>query len=92
MIVQSDIISVFRTILIIVAVYYTARFFFRVVFPWVIKWWLNRVVSRMQSQQSQSDFEQTSRDETGRVSISTDKRRDSNSGQSGGEYIDFEEV
>jgi hypothetical protein len=93
MVFQADVVSLLRTLLILVGVYYGIRFLFRVAFPWLLKWWLQRVVNKMQSQQGHQHHSNHSREKDPSVTISSDNhQRSDSSGKSGGEYIDFEEV
>jgi len=96
MVYEADIVSLFRTLLILAAIYYGFRFLFRVVVPYLLARWVRKAASNMQQQQY-SGFgksEDVSVDK-GKVSISKPNPKSSSKGESdadSGEYIDFEEV
>jgi hypothetical protein len=75
-----------KTIGIIVVVFYALKFVGRLLFPIVVK----KAVNNMQERQSQY-YRQQQKTE-GEVTIENDRRQQSRSKNTEGEYVDFEEV
>jgi hypothetical protein len=74
-----------RTIGIIVVIYFILKFVGRLLFPIVVK----KAVNNMQARQNQYQRDQK---REGEVTIEKDRQRQSNSRNTEGEYVDFEEV
>jgi hypothetical protein len=82
-----NISSLFRTILIILVIYYGLKFLVRYVFPLMMKNYVDNKMSEFKKQQN-AVFEQEAeqlKKQKGKVSISKDPAKD-------GEYVDYEEV
>lgn len=79
-------INFFRTILIIVAIYYVSKF--------LIKWWVRSKIKQATETRENFVSEQEAsykKNDTGKVHI-TNQQSQSSKSSSGGDYIDFEEV
>ena len=74
-----------RTLGIIVLIYFILKFVGRLLFPIVVK----KAVNNMQARQTQYQRDQK---HEGEVTIEKDRQRQSNSRNTEGEYVDFEEV
>ncbi len=75
----------FRTIGILVILYFGLKFVGRLLFPIVVK----KAVNNMQARQTQY---QRGQKPEGAVTVEKEKQRQSRNHQSEGEYVDFEEV
>ncbi len=74
-----------RTIGIIVLIYFVLKFVGRLLFPIVVK----KAVNNMQARQTQHQRDQK---REGEVTIEKDRKRQTSSRNTEGEYVDFEEV
>ena len=79
--------SFLRTVGIIVLIYYALKFVGRLLFPIVVK----KAVNNMQERQSQYQRQQQYKPE-GEVTIEKDRRQQSRTNATEGEYVDFEEI
>ncbi len=82
-----NIASLFRTIIIILVIYYGLKFLVRYVFPILLKNYMDNKMSEFKKQQNavfEKEAEQIKK-EKGKVTISKDPSKD-------GEYVDYEEV
>ncbi len=75
-----------KTVGIIVVVYYGLKFLGRLLFPIVVK----KAVNNMQSRQTQ--YQRSQQKQEGEVTIEKDRRDQSRTRNSEGEYVDFEEI
>ena len=90
MVFQAGFVSLFRTLLVLAAVYLG----FRLVFRYLIPLLLARFVKNQQSKfydQFGGQNQETSNDPEGKVRVKT-KSKPSNSKKDLGEYVDYEEV
>ncbi len=89
--------QIFRTILIILIVYYGFKFLFRVVFPFLLTRWANKKMQEFQ-QQAQYQFkteEQTKqfvKQHEGEVKIQSTTKNNKPETDGLGDYVDYEEV
>lgn len=81
-----NISSLFRTILIILVIYYGIKFLVRYVFPMLLKNYMENKMKELKKQQGifEQEAEQIKKQE-GKVTISQNPSKD-------GEYVDYEEV
>ena len=79
--------SFLRTVGIIVIVYYALKFIGRLLFPIVVK----KAVNNMQERQSQYQRQQQYKQE-GEVTIEKDRKQQTKTNTTEGEYVDFEEI
>ena len=82
-----NISSLFRTILIILMIYYGIKFLVRYVFPILLKNYMDNKMNELKKQQNavfEQEVEKIKKQE-GKVTISKDPSKD-------GEYVDYEEV
>jgi len=77
----------FKTIVIILLVFYGLKFVGRLLFPIVVK----KAVNNMQERQSQYQRQQQYKPE-GEVTIEKDRKQQSRTNTTEGEYVDFEEI
>jgi len=82
-----SITSFLRTVGIIVIVYYALKFVGRLLFPIMVK----KAVNNMQERQSQYQRQQQYKPE-GEVTIEKDRRQQTRTNATEGEYVDFEEI
>lgn len=90
MIVEAGLISLLRTLLIIVGVYFAFRLIFRVLIPYLLK----RFIKKQQSKYYQnfnSETDSRGGEESGEVHIKG-KQKKSNKADKLGDYVDYEEV
>lgn len=80
--------GLFRTVIIIVIIYFGLRFIKRYVMPTLIDKGVKNMQQKMQNQQRQ---QQPKRPE-GEVTIEKNRSNDNASAKSKGDYVDFEEV
>lgn len=78
-------VGFFRTILILLAVYYLYKFFTKFLFPFLLKRYVNKVTG---NRQQNSQFERRNGDVTIKYNNKKDKKVDKDKG----EYVDYEEV
>jgi hypothetical protein len=78
-------VGFFRTILILLAVYYLYKFFTKFLFPLLLKRYVNKVAG---NRQQNSQFERRNGDVTIKYNNKKDKKVDKDKG----EYVDYEEV
>lgn len=78
-------VGFFRTVLILLAIYYTYKFLTRYVFPLMLKNYINKVNN---NQKSKNEFQ---RDE-GDITIRYRKKQDKKVDKDKGEYVDYEEI
>lgn len=78
-------VGFFRTILILLAVYYLYKFFTKFLFPLLLKRYVNKVTG---NRQQNSQFERRNGDVTIKYNNKKDKKVDKDKG----EYVDYEEV
>ena len=76
-----------KTVGIIVIVYYGLKFVGRLLFPIVVK----KAVDNMQARQTQYQRQQQSKQE-GEVTIEKDRKQQTRTNATEGEYVDFEEI
>jgi hypothetical protein len=79
--------SFLRTVGIIVIIYYALKFIGRLLFPIVVK----KAVNNMQERQSQYQRQQQYKPE-GEVTIEKDRKDQTRTRNTEGEYVDFEEI
>jgi hypothetical protein len=79
--------SFFRTVGIIVIVYYGLKFIGRLLFPIVVK----KAVDNLQARQTQYQRQQQNKQE-GEVTIEKNRGQQNRSSKAEGEYVDFEEI
>ena len=79
--------SFLRTVGIIVIIYYALKFIGRLLFPIVVK----KAVNNMQERQTQYQRQQQYKPE-GEVTIEKDRKQQSRTNTTEGEYVDFEEI
>jgi hypothetical protein len=77
----------FLTILIVVGIYYGFKFLFRYLFPVLMKRFINKVGQNQFGQQAQ----ETHKPE-GEVTITPNKKSQTNKLKDSGEYVDYEEI
>jgi hypothetical protein len=77
----------FETILIILLIYYGLKFVGRILFPIVVK----KAVNNMQERQSQYQRQQQYKPE-GEVTVEKDRKQQTRTNTTEGEYVDFEEI
>jgi hypothetical protein len=77
----------FETIIIILLIFYGLKFVGRILFPIVVK----KAVNNMQERQSQYQRQQQYKPE-GEVTIEKDRRQQTRTSATEGEYVDFEEI
>ncbi len=78
-------VGFFRTVLILLAVYYTYKFLTKYVFPLMLKNYINKVSRK---QQRENAFQR----EEGDVTIQYGRKNNKKVDKDKGEYIDYEEV
>jgi hypothetical protein len=76
-----------KTVGIIVVIYFGLKFIGRLLFPIVVK----KAVNNMQARQSQYQRQQQNKQE-GEVTVEKNRRDQSRTRNTEGEYVDFEEV
>jgi len=81
-----SIASFFRTVGIIVVIYYGLKFLGRLLFPIVVK----KAVNNMQARQNEYQRQQQKRD--GEVTVENNQRQQNRTNSTEGEYVDFEEI
>jgi hypothetical protein len=79
--------SFLRTVGIIVIIYYALKFIGRLLFPIVVK----KAVNNMQERQTQYQRQQQYKPE-GEVTIEKDRKQQTRTNTTEGEYVDFEEI
>jgi len=79
--------SFLRTVGIIIIIYYVLKFVGRLLFPIVVK----KAVNNMQERQSQYQRQQQHKPE-GEVTIEKDRKQQTRTNTTEGEYVDFEEI
>ena len=79
--------SFLRTVGIIVIIYYGLKFIGRLLFPIVVK----KAVNNMQERQTQYQRQQQYKPE-GEVTIEKDRKQQTRTNTTEGEYVDFEEI
>ena len=79
--------SFLRTVGIIVIIYYALKFIGRLLFPIVVK----KAVNNMQERQTQYQRQQQYKPE-GEVTIEKDRKDQTRTRNTEGEYVDFEEI
>ena len=79
--------SFLRTVGIIVIIYYALKFIGRLLFPIVVK----KAVNNMQERQTQYQRQQQYKPE-GEVTIEKDRKQQTRSNTTEGEYVDFEAI
>ena len=79
--------SFLRTVGIIVIIYYALKFIGRLLFPIVVK----KAVNDMQERQTQYQRQQQYKPE-GEVTIEKDRKQQTRTNTTEGEYVDFEEI
>jgi len=93
---QADLVGFFRTILIIILIYYAFRILFRVALPFILKFFAKKVQKNFENQykQQQGFQEENIKSDEGDVKVTIPKKpnKPKYDGSTGGEYIDFEEV
>ena len=82
-----SITSFLRTVGIIVIIYYALKFVGRLLFPIVVK----KAVDNMQARQTQYQRQQQYKQE-GEVTIEKDRKQQTRTNTTEGEYVDFEEI
>lgn len=95
MLYEAGFINFFRTIIIIVLIYYTFKLFAKYVAPYLLKRWMEKKMKDFNgrnyqqfNQKRQDQFNQT---KEGEVKIKHKKRNNKNNDNIG-EYVDYEEV
>lgn len=76
-----------KTVGILVVIYFVLKFVGRILFPIVVK----KAVNNMQEKQSQYQRQQQNKPE-GEVTIEKNRRQESRTNNTEGEYVDFEEI
>ena len=79
--------NLFETIIIILLIYYGLKFVGRLLFPIVVK----KAVDNMQARQTQYQRQQQHKQE-GEVTIEKDRKQQTRTNATEGEYVDFEEI
>ena len=100
MVVESSLIGFLRTVIIIMAIYYSLMLIRKFVLPWVMRWALKRVGKKMNAKFSadKRNFNSSTRDRTIRddgamkITVKDKKSERSQDDLNSGEYVDFEEV
>lgn len=80
-------VGFFKTIGIIVIIYLVLKFVGRLLFPIVVK----KAVNNMQARHSQYQRQQQHKQE-GEVTVESNRRQQSRTNTTEGEYVDFEEI
>jgi hypothetical protein len=81
-------LSVIFTIIII---YYVLKLIGRIVFPWLLKRWVNKMAQRHAEAFGQNMGNQYQTQEKGKVTVQY-QQTDKKTKRSDGEYVDYEEV
>lgn len=95
MVYQADILGFFRTVLIIILVFYAFRLIMRVLAPFILRFFAKKVQKNFENQfkQQQTQHENyTSNQADIKVSAPPKNKSNPKKGFEGGEYIDYEEV
>ncbi|MEX2380265.1 MAG: DUF4834 family protein [Vicingaceae bacterium] len=90
MIVEAGLISLLRTLLIFVAVYFAFRLIFRVLVPYLLKRFIKKQEGRFY-QNFNSNADKRGEESTGEVNIKGKQKKSHKSDQLG-DYVDYEEV
>lgn len=85
---QADLSGLLRTLLIILLVYYTFKFFARLFAPYLMK----KMVNKMQNNAQQFQQKQSSSVREGETIIDRKPNTQKQSNKDVGEYVDFEEI
>lgn len=90
MIVEAGLVSLLRTLLILVAVYFAFRLIFRVLVPYLLKLFIKKQQNKFYQNHNQaSHYEHEQK--TGEVNIKGKQKKSHNNDQLG-DYVDYEEV
>lgn len=81
MVVEAGLLSFFRTLLIFIAIYYAFRLIVRFLFPFVLKWFVNKQQEKFKGQNNPSDSNRKSKNKQAKSHT-----------ESIGDYVDYEEV
>lgn len=84
--------SFLKVVLIILIIYYVLKLIGRVVFPWLLKRWVNNLQKRYSQQPFGYGGQQPYEQEKDRVTVHTSKQQNKKSSSKDGEYVDYEEV
>lgn len=87
---QAGFINFLRTILIIIVFYYVFKYIARLVFPLFFKKMMNSVEKKFNEQQRNSTNQEHVKEGETVIDKTPDQKNRSN--DSGGEYIDYEEI
>ena len=88
---QAELMSLIRTILIIVLIYYAFKFIARLVFPLFFKKMMKNVEKKFNEQQQRGSKDQSPIKE-GETVIDKAPKQTKNINDDAGEYIDYEEI
>ncbi len=86
MIYQASFTGILRTILILIAIYYIAKFIMRLVAPYLMRYAANKMEQKMKEQFGNNQSQTHQEDKT------TIKNKNPKEKKKIGEYIDFEEI
>ncbi|TKG90131.1 hypothetical protein EYV94_24315 [Puteibacter caeruleilacunae] len=82
-------VNFFRTLLIIVAIFWIGRIVSRYVLPLILKGMVNKAQKNMQDQMRQQQYDQR---QEGEVTVEFKNKKKKSSKDSNGDYVEFEEV
>lgn len=88
MVYEAALISLIRTILIFVGIYFAFKLIFRRLVPFLLKRFINK---QQKKYEKYGDFQQGSKEKEGEVHIHHQSKKGKNDNQIG-DYIDYEEV
>jgi hypothetical protein len=91
-------VYIFRTLLIILVIYYAGVLFFRIIFPFLLKWYIKRKLKQkgFDVEGNNTNFNQSNnKQKVGQVNIShipdnNENKKDDDDND--GEYVDYEEI
>jgi len=81
--------GVLKILFIIILVYYGFRLIVRIVFPFILKHFINKAQKNMNDHFGQGQFDQR---QEGEVFIKHDPKKKRNIDDDQGEYVDFEDI
>lgn len=85
-------ISLLKTILVILLVYLGLKFLLRLLSPYIMRFIAKKVTQRFENTFGQSPLQQTQKQDQDEITIDGSSKKSPTDGKSAGEYIDFEEV
>lgn len=84
-------IGLFRTIFIILLIYFIIRVISRYVVPFFLKGYVKNITSQMKQQQEEM-LRQQKKGKEGDVTVNYTPQKEKNFGKEEGDYVDFEEI